>query len=224
MGAGAVGSYYGALLARDGHDVTLVARGPHLDALRESGRIAVREPDGARWEAPVRASATPEDSPDLVIVTTKSHHTLAAARAIAPVVSERTSVLSLQNGVENVARIATVVPADRVLGGHRLRGAGRGRARQRAPPGRGARRHRRSGGADRARPARPRPARALVGRDPVAADRARPVVQAPVERGLQRHLRRDGRDGRRGPDHARLARRWCARRCGRWWPSRRATG
>jgi 2-dehydropantoate 2-reductase len=117
MGAGAVGSYYGALLARDGHDVTLVARGPHLDALRESGRIAVREPDGARWEAPVRASATPEGSPDLVIVTTKSHHTLAAARAVAAVVSERTSVLSLQNGVENVARIATAVPADRVLGG-----------------------------------------------------------------------------------------------------------
>ena len=73
MGAGAVGSYYGALLARDGHDVTLVARGPHLDALRETGRIVVREPDGTRWEAPVRASATPGGSPDLVIVTTKSH-------------------------------------------------------------------------------------------------------------------------------------------------------
>ena len=118
MGAGAVGSYYGALLARDGHDVTLVARGAHLDALRASGRIRVREADGARWEAPVRASAEPEGpSPDLIIVTTKSHHTLPAARAVAPVVSDATSVLSLQNGVENVARIATVVPAEQVLGG-----------------------------------------------------------------------------------------------------------
>ena len=118
MGAGAVGSYYGALLARDGHDVTLVARGPHLEALRESGRIVVREFDGAPWEAPVGASATPAGSaPDLVIVTTKSHHTLPAAHAIAPVVGPRTSVLSLQNGVENVARIATAVPAEQVMGG-----------------------------------------------------------------------------------------------------------
>ena len=118
MGAGAVGSYYGALLARDGHDVTLVARGPHLEALRAAGRVEVREADGSRWEAPVSALAEPEGlAPDLIIVTTKSHHTLAAARAIAPIVAGTTTVLSLQNGVENVERIAGVVPADRVLGG-----------------------------------------------------------------------------------------------------------
>ena len=118
MGAGAVGSYYGALLARDGHDVTLVARGPHRDALEAAGLIEVREPDGSRWEAPVRALAEPRGpAPDLIILTTKSHHTLAAAQAIAPIASEATTVLSLQNGVENVARIASVVPAERVLGG-----------------------------------------------------------------------------------------------------------
>ncbi len=118
MGAGAVGSYYGALLARDGHDVTLVARGPHLEALRAAGRVEVREADGSRWEVPVSALAEPEGpAPDLIIVTTKSHHTLAAARALAPIVAGTTTVLSLQNGVENVERIAGVVPADRVLGG-----------------------------------------------------------------------------------------------------------
>lgn len=118
MGAGAVGSYYGALLARDGHDVTLVARGAHLDALAATGRIEVREADGSRWEAPVGALSEPEGpAPDLIIVTTKSHHTLAAARAIAPIVADPTTVLSLQNGVENVERIAGVVPAERVLGG-----------------------------------------------------------------------------------------------------------
>ena len=118
MGAGAVGSYYGSLLARDGHDVTLVARGPHLEALRATGRVEVREADGSRWEAPVSALAEPEGpAPDLIIVTTKSHHTLAAARAVAPIVAGTTTVLSLQNGVENVERIAGVVPADRVLGG-----------------------------------------------------------------------------------------------------------
>jgi 2-dehydropantoate 2-reductase len=117
VGAGAVGSYYGALLARDGHDVTLVARGSHLDALRERGVVVVREPDGATWRAPVRAAARPDCSPDLAIVATKSHHTLAAARALAPALAPGSTVLSLQNGVENVARIGAVVGAERVLGG-----------------------------------------------------------------------------------------------------------
>ena len=63
MGAGAVGSYYGALLARDGHEVTMVARGPHLEALRSRGAVVVREADGRRWEAPVTAVGRPEPGP-----------------------------------------------------------------------------------------------------------------------------------------------------------------
>jgi 2-dehydropantoate 2-reductase len=118
MGAGAVGSYYGALLARDGHDLTLVARGPHLAALGAAGRLVVREADGSRWDVPVTALATPEGPvPDLVIVATKSHHTLAAAEALAPWIARDTTVLSLQNGVENVGRLGSVLGADRVLGG-----------------------------------------------------------------------------------------------------------
>ena len=118
MGAGAVGSYYGALLARDGHDVTLVARGPHLAALGAAGRIVVREADGGRWDAPVAAVAAPEGPPpDLVIVATKSHHTLPAAEALAPWLPRDATVLSLQNGVENVGRLGALLGADRVLGG-----------------------------------------------------------------------------------------------------------
>jgi 2-dehydropantoate 2-reductase len=118
MGAGAVGSYYGALLARDGHDVTMVARGPHLDALRRRGTVIVREADGRRWEAPVRAAGRPgAPAPDLAIVTTKSHHTLSAARALAEALGDATTVVSLQNGVENVARLASVLGPERVLGG-----------------------------------------------------------------------------------------------------------
>lgn len=118
MGAGAVGSYYGALLARDGHDVTMVARGPHLDALRGRGVVAVREADGRLWEAPVRALERPAaPAPDLAIVTTKSHHTLTAAHALAAALEPHTPVLSLQNGVENVGRLGSVLGAERVLGG-----------------------------------------------------------------------------------------------------------
>ena len=117
MGAGAVGTYYGALLARGGHDVALVARGSHLEALRASGRAVVREADGTLWDVPVRAQEIPGGPPpDLVLVTTKSHHTLAAARALVPIVGTGTTVMSLQNGVENVGRLASVLGAERVLG------------------------------------------------------------------------------------------------------------
>ncbi len=120
VGAGAVGSYYGALLARDGHRVTLVARGAHLEALRERGSVEVEEPDGAVWSAPVRAVATPAEAgapPDLAILTVKSHHTLPAARALAPALAPRTLVLSLQNGVDNPERAAPALGEGRMLAG-----------------------------------------------------------------------------------------------------------
>jgi 2-dehydropantoate 2-reductase len=69
------------------------------------------------WEAPVASTDAPVEGSDLIIVATKSHHTADAARAIAPVLGPGTSVLSLQNGVENVGRLAAVVGAGRVLGG-----------------------------------------------------------------------------------------------------------
>jgi 2-dehydropantoate 2-reductase len=118
MGAGAVGSYYGALLARDGHEVSLVARGPHLDALRSRGSVVVREADGRRWEAPVTGLARPDPGAyDLAVVTTKSHDTLAAARGLRSALPAGAPVLSLQNGVENVGRLASVVGRRRALGG-----------------------------------------------------------------------------------------------------------
>jgi 2-dehydropantoate 2-reductase len=118
MGAGAVGSYYGALLARDGHEVTLVARGAHLEALRRREAVVVREADGRRWEAPVAARDRPgRGAADLAIVTTKSHDTLAAARALGDGLSTVTPVLSLQNGIENVGRLASALGDERVLGG-----------------------------------------------------------------------------------------------------------
>ena len=118
MGAGAVGSYYGALLARAGHDVTLIARGEHLTELERAGRVTVREPDGNTWSAPVRAFPRPgPPAPDLVIVTVKSHHTVDAATGLRDCVAASTAVLSLQNGVENVARLNEVLGRDDVLGG-----------------------------------------------------------------------------------------------------------
>jgi len=98
----------------------MVTRGPHLEALRRTGRILVRESDGGVWSAPVACADAPLDDPDveLVVVTVKSHDTstvaqlLGRGRAIPP----NAIVLSLQNGVENVGRLAAALGHWRVLG------------------------------------------------------------------------------------------------------------
>ena len=110
FGTGAVGGYFGALLARGGHDVTFVARGENLTALRRDG-LTVRLEGETLRVAPVRAVPDPADAPrpELVLVCVKSHDTPAAAVALRPVVGPDTVVLSLQNGVENEDILARVL-------------------------------------------------------------------------------------------------------------------
>jgi len=102
FGAGAVGGYFGARLAESGHDVTFVARGANLDALRRDG-LTIRLADRTLHLSPVRAVGEPADAPppDLVLVCVKSYDTAAAAAALRPVVNADTILLSLQNGIEN---------------------------------------------------------------------------------------------------------------------------
>lgn len=112
-----MGSYYGALLARAGHDVTMVARGAHRDEMRRCGAVRVREADGRVWSVPVRVVDAPHTAPDLALVTTKSQHTADAGRVLAPACAAGTAVLSLQNGVENPATLRAGLPGADVLGG-----------------------------------------------------------------------------------------------------------
>jgi len=113
-GAGAVGGYFGARLALGGHDVTFVARGENLAALRRQG-LSVRLPTGETLRViPARAVGEPaEASPaELILVTVKSYDTPAAA-ALRPVVGPETVLLSLQNGIENediLARLLGLPP------------------------------------------------------------------------------------------------------------------
>src|SRR5215470_18057398 len=106
-GTGAVGGYFGALLARGGHDVTFVARGDNLTALRERG-LTVHLPERTFVLSPVRAVTDPAEAPhpDVVLVCVKAYDTAAAASALRPVVGPDTIVLSLQNGIENEALLA----------------------------------------------------------------------------------------------------------------------
>jgi 2-dehydropantoate 2-reductase len=112
-GAGAVGGYFGALLARGGHEVTFVARGANLEALRRDGlRVLLGGPERVLHVAPGSAHFVERPiqhggpCPDLVLVCVKSYDTAAAADALRPTVGRGTIVLSLQNGIENEAILA----------------------------------------------------------------------------------------------------------------------
>jgi 2-dehydropantoate 2-reductase len=118
VGAGGVGGYLGSRMAAAGADVSYVARGAHLEALRERG-LTIVGADGSSQTTPVRATDDPAaiGPADLVVFTVKSYDTESAARGLPPLVGEGTAVLSLQNGIDNEDRIAAVVGAEHVLGG-----------------------------------------------------------------------------------------------------------
>jgi len=118
VGTGGVGGYYGALLARKGHDVTFIARGPHLRAIREKG-LDIRSVHGGFTVSPARATDNPADvgPVDLVIFATKTYHTDEAARIAKPMVGEGTTAMSLQNGVDAAERIGAAIGAECLIGG-----------------------------------------------------------------------------------------------------------
>jgi 2-dehydropantoate 2-reductase len=118
MGAGGTGGYFGAKLARAGEDVTFVARGAHLAALRAEG-IRIKSAVEGEWSVRAPAMERLEGAPpaDLVLFCVKSFDTEEAARLIRPVVGPDTGVLSIQNGVDNEERLAAVLGTGHVLGG-----------------------------------------------------------------------------------------------------------
>jgi 2-dehydropantoate 2-reductase len=126
VGAGAVGGYFGARLAAAGSDVTFVARGAQLDALRRDG-LTVESPLGDLRLDSVRATddASTVGPCDVVLFGVKAHHTQeAAAEHLPHLVGDGTIVVSLQNGVDNEERIAQIIGPERVVGGLALIFAG----------------------------------------------------------------------------------------------------
>jgi 2-dehydropantoate 2-reductase len=102
-GAGAVGGGLGALLTQAGHEVVLIARGPHLDALRSDG-LQLVTPNGTDT-IPIAAAASPREaamSPDdVVLLTMKSNDTESALHDLEAVADPDTPVVCVQNGVAN---------------------------------------------------------------------------------------------------------------------------
>jgi 2-dehydropantoate 2-reductase len=117
MGAGGVGGYFGGRLAQAGHDVSFVARGRHLDALRAKG-LTLKNPAGEQT-INVRASDKPAElgEAEVVLFAVKLWDTESAAAAIRPLVAKGGVVIPFQNGVESIERVGAVLGRERVMGG-----------------------------------------------------------------------------------------------------------
>lgn len=118
LGAGGVGGYYGGALARAGHPVAMLARGAHLDALRQRG-LEIRAPEET-YTVAVEAAGDPGElgAVDLAVVAVKNYSLAEIAPAARLLAETGADVLPLLNGVEAAERlIASGVPEERVLGG-----------------------------------------------------------------------------------------------------------
>src|SRR2546427_11691561 len=117
LGSGGIGGSYGALLAKAGDAASFAARGAPREGMQRRG-LTVRPPDG---ESTIRVTAVADTASvgpvDLVLFCVKSYDTEPAAQALKPLMATDTAVVTLQNGVDNVAAIAGVVGTRAVLAG-----------------------------------------------------------------------------------------------------------
>jgi 2-dehydropantoate 2-reductase len=118
IGAGGIGAPYGASLAKAGADVTFVARGAHLAAIRENGlRI-----EGDRGETDIRPARATDDvagigTVDVVLSCVKLWDVEAVAEQIRAIVGPQTAVVPLQNGVDAAERMISILGREPVMGG-----------------------------------------------------------------------------------------------------------
>lgn len=119
VGAGGLGGYFGAKLAAGGEDVTFIARGKHLAAMRERGLAVRSEATGDLTVNPVHATNDPAEVAvvDLVIIAVKRWDSEAVAEQIRPMLGPKTAVISFQNGVDKDDVVGRIVGPDRMIGG-----------------------------------------------------------------------------------------------------------
>ena len=118
MAAGAVGGYFGARMAAAGHDVHFIARGAHLEAIRKDG-LKIESPLGNLHLKDANVTDDPQKvgPVDIVLFAVKLWDTEKAAEQAKPLIGKDTRLITLQNGVDSVERIAPILGADHVVGG-----------------------------------------------------------------------------------------------------------
>jgi len=118
MGAGGIGGYYGARLAQNGEDVVFVARGAHLEAMRQNG-LQIKDRQGDFAINPVQATDDPStiDPVDVVVLCVKLYDVEESAKRIKPLLGPDSVVVTLQNGVEAPDLVAKIIGPGRTVGG-----------------------------------------------------------------------------------------------------------
>src|SRR3981189_3663741 len=118
VGAGGVGGGFGAALAKAGAEVTFIARGAHLAAMKRDG-LKVQSPRGDTHLMPTQATDTPADiGPiDIVLSCVKLWDVESAGEAIKPLVGADTAVIPLQNGIDAAERLLRILGPPGVMGG-----------------------------------------------------------------------------------------------------------
>jgi 2-dehydropantoate 2-reductase len=118
VGAGGVGGAFGAALAHAGADVTFIARGAHLAAMKSQG-LRVESPRGNTHLVPTQATDNPGSvgPVDVVLFCVKLWDVESAGEAIKPMVAANTAVIPLQNGVDAADRLIPILGRPAVMGG-----------------------------------------------------------------------------------------------------------
>jgi 2-dehydropantoate 2-reductase len=118
IGAGGIGGFLGGALAKSGQEVVVIARGSHLQAIRERG-LRIESSALGNFTSNVKASDNPSQVgvTDLILFCVKSYDTEKVSESMIPLVGDETAVLSFQNGIDNEEKIGRKVGLQHVLAG-----------------------------------------------------------------------------------------------------------
>jgi len=114
-GAGAIGSFYGGLMAGAGYNTELLARGAHLEAMQKTGKLFLKSWKYGEKNISVKAAAEPDGLYDIIILCIKSHDTLSMCAELKNSLKDDGCIISFQNGVENPEIISEIFGKDRTL-------------------------------------------------------------------------------------------------------------
>jgi len=117
FGVGGVGGFFGGKLAKAGFDITFIARGENIKAIKENGLLIKSIQGDFKVHPKVTDDVHEISNTDLVILAVKSWQIDAIARQLKPLISQDTMVLPLQNGADNADRLRAILPEKNVLAG-----------------------------------------------------------------------------------------------------------
>jgi 2-dehydropantoate 2-reductase len=117
MGAGGVGGYFGARLQQAGHDLAFIARGRHLEAIRDKGLVVTSSLGDARLKVKVFDKPAEAGTADIVLFAVKLWDTESAAEQLRPIVGPHTFVIPFQNGVESFQLLSKAIPKEQIMAG-----------------------------------------------------------------------------------------------------------